>query len=76
MIKYQSRVTDGNHALIGLFAICPVFVKQTLEPPIGQSGDTVRASYEGALLEREEAEYAALVATSVRRLSGARASRK
>ena len=36
----------------------------------------VRASYEGALRSREEAEYAAFVETRVRRLSGARASRK
>ena len=36
----------------------------------------VRASYEGALLEREEAEYAAFVETRMRRLSGERASRK
>ena len=36
----------------------------------------VRASYEGALLEREEAGYVAFVETRMRRLSGARASRK
>jgi len=34
----------------------------------------VRASYEGALLEREEAEYAAFVETRMRRLSEERAS--
>jgi hypothetical protein len=32
----------------------------------------VRASYEGALLEREEAEYAAFVETRMRRLSAER----
>ena len=46
---------------MGLFAVCPAFVKRTLEPLIGQSGDTVRASYEGALIEREEAATGALI---------------
>ena len=49
-------------------------MKQTLELLIGQSGDTVRASYEGALLEQEEAEYAAVVEGRMRRLSEERAS--